>query len=751
MTWAISVSSTHPSLKEPASELRHIFLQSGSLIDVHKAGRFMQPKLEIILHSPHGTSGGMVNVGFQVPKIRQAHKSDDHGAMLNLRSFQFASTNELAGLADEIADVLAQQLIVLLGQAQANRMLHEPSSKRILLTSQDMLGLDLYQEAPWHIASSIIPQQSGPLLEHLRVTLHRGDACLIIGRPGAGKTTEIQRAFIDYITNATLPHALWVSIRDFPDFAIQQADPSEVVIKLLSLYLKIDPPPLFRMPAEIIWFVDGLDEVAVYPNDTMIRQLSAQPCIRTAAVTTSRPEVAARVTGISREIFAAEHIMIDDWSHATVALFLEKVLRINEQHAIADEISSIGGDHPMAQLASNPLTSIMLAFLIVRGGVLSAAHLRGRHRLFERFVESWAEREFARSGNAVMWSKYFEGVQEAWEATAYRVFSVRQQGRNLRLAELATATEPRSRVTRRLLSAPGYLSLLRLNESGDMILGFVHDQFMEYFVARRFVKQLDRGDSAAAEYLEGQLSGDVNLFIKSIWEERSDEDNVATADVLSRLLLDSDSVLSQSVQGRANAVYYLSRIPGLLARNVVTHHLHRVSREDPHTFVRNGARFSLVRQGDLEAESQLWSSLETDVVAASYNRRLHLEYFGDVSMSPNPPAQDDGRSQWECTAQSLMKHLRNRSDPRFAYTRRIDIQTIRSLMSSRGVAGGIGGPDFNDIEETLDGDADRWPALRDLVESARLELARLRELYSELNSGLIAQATMESKRYGDER
>ena len=72
-------------------------------------------------------------------------------------------------------------------------------------------------------------------------------------------------------------------------------------------------------------------------------------------------------------------------------------------------------------------------------------------------------------------------------------------------------------------------------------------------------------------------------------------------------------------------------------------------------------------------------------------------------------------------------------------------------MSSRGVAGGIGGPDFNDIEETLDGDADRWPALRDLVESARLELARLRELYSELNSGLIAQATMESKRYGDER
>jgi hypothetical protein len=240
-----------------------------------------------------------------------------------------------------------------------------------------------------------------------------------------------------------------------------------------------------------------------------------------------------------------------------------------------------------------------------------------------------------------------------------------------------------------------------------------------------------KGDDDILLYLEKTILGDVNAFVKAIWDRYENSKLLGIFKNLQSVFYKENFDESMNtIQIQANIIYYISRIP-LTDLGKVRNFFTEISHKASHIYVQNGALFSLIRIGDLFAEEKLYQSLSANVKAASYNRRLHLEYFSDILSEGIPPTFDDGKSDWNKCCQKLLEHICDDSE-RFIYTKRIDIFTIRNLMSSRQRRGPLDKENLDLIYSSLLRIKESAKQHIELIDKAISEYMLLKELWDTL-------------------
>lgn len=186
-------------------------------------------------------------------------------------------------------------------------------------------------------------------------------------------------------------------------------------------------------------------------------------------------------------------------------------------------------------------------------------------------------------------------------------------------------------------------------------------------------------------YLSYQINFEVNRFVKSIWAAQGRDELLKTLTNLKEAFISNLSGEGpRTVNTRANAIYYISRIPlEDEARKVLEEALMKPSG----LYTKNGILFALVRLGDRQREKELYGSFTENKEADAINRGLHLVYFKDwIPTAAVSPYMDDGKHEWHRTLAGMMGHVES-NETRFINSRRLDIYIIRSFLQPRGQLG----------------------------------------------------------------
>jgi len=279
-------------------------------------------------------------------------------------------------------------------------------------------------------------------------------------------------------------------------------------------------------------------------------------------------------------------------------------------------------------------------------------------------------------------------VSILWESASWSIFLAREKAIDLTFIDLQkelTLSVGDGNDAKLLLSSSAFKGLFRFSHRESIVTGMIHDQFMEYLLARWFVRNCTGGGQNLRTILSKQINVDANRFIKSAWSTSPEvilKQTLKNLEKIGRWADKGDSPSALMVH--ANCVYYISRVPMVEDAKVTLRHLLSGVK---HLYCRNGILFALLRLGDLAAEQQLYESLSTSEEADKLNRGLHLEYFKDAASGDlGTPPIDNNETDWERCLLGLIEHVEDNSD-RFALSRRIDLFTIRSLLKSRGKLG----------------------------------------------------------------
>lgn len=517
---------------------------------------------------------------------------------------------------------------------------------------------------------------------------------LLTGSPGGGKTVELVRAFKRYAKKALktkefrLPFylplkgkGLWYHF----DFA-------KYIVESFADHLNRKPYPCFdARHLDPVFYIDGLDEGPVTPTISQVDTIVASPILQSSCVMTARSAFARQVVDNST-LFAsniATRAELLSWTREHAKSFAVRYLkshkRLSESETVLNYIEHLPETHPI--IKSPLILSLLLWLVDAEGAETICSREMGLGLLFELFLQTWAIRELIRHDKAVVTAMEANAkmLLMMWEIVAWCILKARENGVDLTFIDLQN--ELASLITaenKPLLSSPAFKALIRFSQNGRIVAGMLHDQFMEYLLARWFVRRcIDRPDDLEI-FLGKQINVDVNRFIKSIWLTSSRDDLETIIKNLETIARKADNANTPSALiAHANCVYYISRVPIEDARST----LRRLLSGAEHLYCKNGILFALLRLGDLAAEKELYESLSTDVQADRINRGLHLEYFKDAMPGElGMPPIDNNSIDWESCLIGMIDHIADDSE-RFALSRRIDLYTIRSLLMSRGKLG----------------------------------------------------------------
>ena len=474
-------------------------------------------------------------------------------------------------------------------------------------------------------------------------------------------------------------------------------------------------------------YIDGLDEISTDPKEDDIKVVLSAPVMEYPLVLTSRNEIASRAVGERPLSWSfAPFIEIEDWSLSMATEFFKRLFLSNGREDLLEDLLSDTVQKQVISLIRNPLMAVMMAFLIHESDMQWPSEVEDKAALFKEFLDAWIKRETKRLNVPSNQGKIERDIRYSWHLAAWEIYQSRRNSEKLTIDQLKSKIkEQHHSVSYALLDSTCFCSLIVIQPVTKNVLGFAHEQFMEYLVAELFHKLCLNNDSRTEKYLARAVTSEVNDFIKAIWGRSP----VNELEKVVNGLEDRFNSISNNISGiqcKANIIYYWSRIPAREIQNDIRRHLWKVANNENHPYVRNGAFFALIRLGDKQAETYLYESLNTNNLADSYNRRLHLEYFGDVEPQGEPPYEDDLRCAWNQTCEKLLEHVENNTKERFILSRRIDIYTIHSLMNSRGRKGPLDGKGIERIEKSLKQAINIWPVHKELIEAACNELKELK-------------------------
>jgi len=421
------------------------------------------------------------------------------------------------------------------------------------------------------------------------------------------------------------------------------------------------------------------------PTRRQVERLAKKEILRCPFVLASRIGFANECIDTSRSFSSIIqlHLHLTPWRKAEALRFLDCYDQTTKGESVPERLrKDLQGSSANAAVVKSPLLLSLLLWLAIRDADV-LLNAQNPSSVFAWFVDMWANREIERHGVLDTGDEETEigRFVKSWTVGAWLIYESRHRQRFLTERAFLTNLRNVAGDEGDETEYPILKSLLTLSGYPRRVTGMLHEQFLEYLVARAFTESCTGVDGLYQRYLELPINYAVNQFVKAIWADADEHTLGRTLTRLKQAFVSSlEEADDEAVHVRANSVYYISRVP-LLNRAKRT--LSDILRDATELFSRNGVLWGLVRLGDRRRERDLYNSLTSDAEADALNRTLHLGYFRDVNIGGDLlPSRKLADIDWGRTLAGMMSHIES-TEERFVNTRRIDIYTIRSLIRSQ--------------------------------------------------------------------
>lgn len=576
---------------------------------------------------------------------------------------------------------LSRYYLQVIIQKQVEQIKRRRTSTGFSMSLGDVLDKEYYVDPNYLYLSGQDPapgEISGKIAAHLA----EGKSTLVLGEAGYGKTTVLAKAFLAHAAESQahstclLPIYIWLKNQDVNgSFQIEDY--------LVACFREIDRPlyPLLDISdISFVFYMDGFDEIAERITPKQLQNMCTSSIFNSTILLTCREQYAHKYLNSCDLMDRFSYIIrIQKWDSTKALEYIHNFCSLNpESSQLEGNIQGLLLDNEeLVEILDSPLLITMLLSIIKENRLKVPETIRTRVALFEKCLESMAERE---KSNHTELTVDCSNILEYWAYFAWFLYENRLQNP----AEQNMVKDILSKIKK---YAPAQCKICSENLlhviydiGGDTVSGAFHDQFLEYLVARALCNACLKKKIPYPTFLQYVIRPEMNRYFRGIIREK---DEIVKRKIVKNIEDQYYKNLGEdcfeAVATRVHAVYHLSRIETDERAAL----LERIYALEKHTSVRLSLLFGMVKLGYLDKEEEFYQELTNDEQFSKANRGYHLAYYSDkVFDERHMPYMDDGSTPWDGTLSAILKHMRSKKKQHY-FLRRIELRTMIQLIQAR--------------------------------------------------------------------
>lgn len=576
---------------------------------------------------------------------------------------------------------LSRYYLQIIIQKQVEQIKRRRTSTGFSMSLGDVLDKEYYVDPNYLYLSGQDPAP-GEISEKIVAHLADEKSTLVLGEAGYGKTTVLAKAFLAHAAESQahstclLPIYIWLKNQDVNgSFQIEDY--------LAACFREIDHPlfPLLDISdTSFVFYMDGFDEIAERITPKQLQNMCTSSIFNSTILLTCREQYAHKYLNSCDLMDRFSYIIrIQKWDSTKALEYIHNFCSLNpESTQLEGNIQGLLLDNEdLVEILDSPLLITMLLSIIKENRLKVPETIRTRVALFEKCLESMAERE---KSNHTELTADCGDILEYWAYFAWFLYENRLQNP----AEQNMVKDILSKIKK---CAPAQCkncseNLLHViyDIGGDTVSGAFHDQFLEYLVARALCDACLKKKIPYPTFLQYVIRPEMNRYFRGIIREK---DEIVKRKIVKNIEGQYYKNLGEdrfeAVATRVHAVYHLSRIETDERAAL----LERIYALEKHTSVRLSLLFGMVKLGYLDKEEEFYQELTNDEQFSKANRGYHLAYYSDkVFDERHMPYMDDGSTPWDGTLNAILKHMRSKGKQHY-FLRRIELRTMIHLIQAR--------------------------------------------------------------------
>lgn len=576
---------------------------------------------------------------------------------------------------------LSRYFLQMLVENQVGQIKRRRTSTGFSMSLGDVLDREYYVD-PNYLYLSGEDTEPGEISEKIVAHLKDRKSTLMLGEAGYGKTTVLAKAFLAHAAKwlahkaCPLPLYIWLKNQDVNGtFQIEDY--------IASCFRDINrlPYPLLDISGtDFVFYMDGFDEIAERITPQQLQNMCDSEIFNSTILLTCREQYAHKYLNscdlMNRFSFV---VLIQKWDKAKALEYIHNFCSVTPENTeLEGNIQGLLLDNEeLTEILDSPLLITMLLSIIKENRLQIPETIRTRVSLFEKCLESMAEREKC---NHTEITANCSNILEYWAYFAWFLYENRLQnlaGQNM-VGDILFKLQ--KFVPSLCKNCNENLLHVIYDIGGDTVSGAFHDQFLEYLVARTLCDACLKKKVPYPTFLQYVIRPEMNRYFRGIIREK---DKTAKRKIVQNIEdqyyrnLGEDCF--EAVATRVHAVYHLSRIETDERAAL----LEKIYALEQHISVRLSLLFGMVKLGYLDKEEEFYQELTNDEQFSKANRGYHLAYYSDkIFDERHMPYMDDGSTPWDGTLNAILKHMRSKEKQHY-FLRRIELRTMIQLIQAR--------------------------------------------------------------------
>lgn len=589
---------------------------------------------------------------------------------------------KLSGLSDYIIGLLVERSITYVESIKTTTALS--------LSLGDVLTNGYYVEPPYRIISGKAPSDCTSISEIVLDVLLHVDNVAVFGPPGIGKSTLLAKAFLahaaDFINSKTSYAPIFIRLRGLgPGYHF---DVLGAVNDLIPQLINKAPYPLLDLSrVKFVFYIDAFDELTEDISAVNIDEIMAKSIFSWPFAVTSRTHFASNNLDVSAFGDKLKLIFkLEKWSPELAKKYVEHFCNSRSRHDLLPQFDKHFSDNAnLDEIFDNPLLLTLFLLIVEEGDMALPLDVIDKSTLYSKAIYVWAKRDLNKKPPYLKSEEIIQKLIISWELIAWKIYRSRLDKKAIRLNEVISDIVQLLEFKQIITLQDVIITLLDIRLHSDKVVGFVHEELLEYLSARSVLSGFNSHKYPFPETLKYAIRSEINKFIIGNIRDYDVKQKDIILDVLVKEYRAALSLESaDKVITRNQAAYYIGR----LETPEATKTLSDLDIIENSISVKLSLGFGLVKNGSLEKENELYGRLSSDIDWDRANRGYHLLYYQDCHITTGPPFYDPEDVAWSRTLKALLSHIMSDS-PRHLILSRIELFTIKRFIETRKDIGNL--------------------------------------------------------------
>ena len=613
-----------------------------------------------------------------IDEIQRSYETSGRSNWINF----WEDIEELKRILPEVMKSRSVTLIHKILEEQIKEVNNRRTSTGLSMPLGDVFSRGFYVEPEFEILAGNI-DDTPSLTEGINKKLSENESCLVLGEAGVGKTTLMAKCFLAMAVSIIndpffIPVYVWLKGMN-PDNPFSVED---YLRKGCEQYLQRKYYPFFNLnDFRFVFFLDGFDELAEKLSREELHKLYSSEVFKWPLMLTSRMQYADRY--LNSNEFVSKFgccIKLTDWTTDTSKKYISNFCNLqNKDESFKQRIMALLVENKdLHDVLNSPLLITILLYIIERNRMEIPETIRSRTQLFEECFDRLAQREIETKIKTTKAIPNNQDLVTQWSFFAWMIYENRLKGEKSTNI-LDAITRIKSYFPSPSIDWPSVVYEVIFDIQGEYAFGALHEQFLEYLVARTLAYACLYKSEPYPEFLKYVMRPEINRYFRGIVTRKPGQEQQLIFDHIKELYWNcvgrntNDYILK-----RVHAVYHLSR----LTSNNALFEIERIFNTEKELAVLQSLYFGVIKKGNLQKEQELYALLSTNKDYNDSNRGYHLAYYDSVPSQISLPYADDSEISWDGSLRAFLRHFSS-LDLEHYYLRRIDLITMRQFMEFR--------------------------------------------------------------------